>query len=131
VLLLAREVQPDWVLIDERLGRRVAQAMGLPVKGTAGILLAAFRARLLSRTQALEALQRLVERGIRISPKVITCHYSGDLGHPVRRHAGPRFRRKPAGVGAKRRWALDYLSHAIGGVKPARVFRIEPPFSVS
>jgi len=27
--------------------------------------------------------------------------YSGDLGHPVRRHAGPQFRCKPAGVGAK------------------------------
>jgi len=81
VLLLAREVQPDWVLIDERLGRRVAQAMGLPVKGTAGILLAAFRARLLSRTQALEALQRLVERGIRISPKVITW-FEIELGKP-------------------------------------------------
>lgn len=81
VLLLAREVQPDWVLIDERLGRRVAQAMGLPVKGTAGILLAAFRARLLSKTQALEAVQRLVEQGIRISPKVITW-FEIELGKP-------------------------------------------------
>ena len=41
VLLLAREQNPDWVLIDERLGRRVARAMGLPVKGTLGILLTA------------------------------------------------------------------------------------------
>jgi predicted nucleic acid-binding protein len=31
------------VIIDERLARRVAQAMGLPVKGTLGILLAAGR----------------------------------------------------------------------------------------
>lgn len=29
VLLLARETQPDWVLIDERQGRRVAQERGL------------------------------------------------------------------------------------------------------
>jgi len=36
VLLLAREVQPDWVLIDERLARRVAKALKLPVKGTVG-----------------------------------------------------------------------------------------------
>jgi predicted nucleic acid-binding protein len=41
VLLLAREHRPDWVLIDERQGRRVARALGLPVKGTLGILLAA------------------------------------------------------------------------------------------
>ena len=60
-----------------------------------------------------------------------TSAYSGDLGHPIRRYAGHRFRRKPAGVGAKRRWAFGYLSHATGGVKPARVFRIEPPFRVS
>jgi predicted nucleic acid-binding protein len=38
VLLLAREVHPDWVLIDERLGRRVARALQLPVKGTVGVL---------------------------------------------------------------------------------------------
>jgi predicted nucleic acid-binding protein len=31
VLPLAREIEPDWVLMDERLGRRVAKAMGLPV----------------------------------------------------------------------------------------------------
>lgn len=69
VLLLARERQPDWVLIDERHGRRVAKAMGLPVKGTLGILLAAALAGLLSRSEALEALERLVEGGIRISPR--------------------------------------------------------------
>lgn len=33
VLLLAREQRQDWVLIDERLGRRVARAMGLPANG--------------------------------------------------------------------------------------------------
>ena len=39
VLLLAREQQPDWVIIDERQARRAARALGLPVKGTVGILL--------------------------------------------------------------------------------------------
>ena len=43
VLLLAQKIQPDWVIIDEQLAQRVAQAMGLPVKGTLGILLAAGR----------------------------------------------------------------------------------------
>ena len=81
VLLLAREVHPDWVLRDERLGRRVAQAMGLPVKGTVGILLAVFRAGLVSKTQVLEAVQRLGEQGIRISPKVIAW-VETELGKP-------------------------------------------------
>jgi predicted nucleic acid-binding protein len=69
VLLLAREHRPDWVLIDERQGRRVARAMGLPVKGTLGILLAAVLAGLLSKSEALDAMQRLLEQGIRISPQ--------------------------------------------------------------
>lgn len=71
VLLLAREVDPDWVLIDERLGRRVAKAIGLPVKGTVGILLAAFHGGFLTRAEALEAVHQLVAGGIRISARVI------------------------------------------------------------
>jgi uncharacterized protein len=70
-LLLARELQVDWVLIDERLGRRVAQALGLQIKGTLGILLAAFLSGLLSKERALRAAHQLVEGGIRISPEVI------------------------------------------------------------
>ncbi len=69
VLLLARQIEPDWVIIDERLARRVAFAMGLPVKGTLGILLAAALAGLLSRQEALDDLQRLLTRGIRIAPR--------------------------------------------------------------
>ncbi len=69
VLLLARQIDPDWVIIDERLARRVAFAMGLPVKGTLGILLAAVLAGLLSRQEALDDLQRLLARGIRIAPR--------------------------------------------------------------
>ena len=72
VLLLARSVQADWVLIDERLGRRVAGAMGLPVKGTMGILLAGYHAGLLSRAQALGFARRMTAQGIRIHPRVIT-----------------------------------------------------------
>lgn len=69
VLLLARQIEPDWVIIDERLARRVAFAMGLPVKGTLGILLVAALAGLLSRQEALDDLQRLLAHGIRIAPR--------------------------------------------------------------
>ncbi len=71
-LLLAQEIQPDWVLIDERLGRRVAQAMGFRIKGTIGVLLAGFYAGLISKQEALQAVQELVHKGIRISSGVIT-----------------------------------------------------------
>lgn len=69
VLLLAREITPDWVLIDEKQGRRVAKAMVLPVKGTLGILLTAVLAGLMSKEEALDGLELLVEHRIRISPR--------------------------------------------------------------
>lgn len=69
VLLLSQHLQPDWVIVDERLARRVARAMGLPVKGTLGVLLAAVWAGLLSQRDALDALDRLLGAGIRVSPR--------------------------------------------------------------
>lgn len=69
VLLLAREVAPDWVLIDERLGRRVAKALKLPLKGTLGILLAAVVAGLMHEQEALTAMMEMIAGGIRISPR--------------------------------------------------------------
>jgi len=71
VILLALSIKPDWVIIDEKLGRRVAQAMGLPVKGTVGILLAGFYAGYLSKPEILDLLQQLTNRGIRLSSQVI------------------------------------------------------------
>jgi predicted nucleic acid-binding protein len=47
----------------------VAFALGLPVKGTLGVLLAAVLAGLLPLDQALNDLQRLLNQGIRISPR--------------------------------------------------------------
>ncbi|MDX9954716.1 MAG: DUF3368 domain-containing protein [Anaerolineae bacterium] len=69
VLLLAHEIAPDWVLIDERQGRRVARAMGLPLKGTLGLLLTAVLAGFLSKEDALADLERLTASGIRISQR--------------------------------------------------------------
>jgi hypothetical protein len=54
---------------------------------------------------------------------------SGDLGRPVRFDVGHAFQGKPAE--AKRRWPFDLFSHTGGAVKPARVFRSDPPVSVS
>lgn len=81
VLLLARSLEPDWVLIDERLGRRVAKALQLPVKGTVGVLLAAFHAELLTQAEAREAVQQLREQGFRISPEVMTW-FEQELDQP-------------------------------------------------
>lgn len=69
VLLLAEQIKPDWVIIDERLARRLAFALGLPVKGTPGVLLAGVLAGLLTSQEALQDLQRLLDAGIRISAR--------------------------------------------------------------
>jgi len=42
-IALAVEVQADWLLIDERVGRYVAQNVGMRVKGTLGLLVEAYR----------------------------------------------------------------------------------------
>jgi predicted nucleic acid-binding protein len=70
VLLLAREQQPDWVIIDERQARRAARALGLPVKGTVGILLAAGLTGLRSRDELIADLAKMISHGIRISPQL-------------------------------------------------------------
>ena len=71
VILLAISIKPDWVIIDEKLARRVAKVMGLSVKGTVGILLAGFHAGYLSKQETLDSLQQLVNNGIRLSSKII------------------------------------------------------------
>lgn len=57
VISLARQLSPCMAVIDERRGRRIAQQVyGLPVKGTAGILVEAHRRGLISgvRSRLLE-----------------------------------------------------------------------------
>ena len=81
VLLLAREIHADWVLIDERLARRVASAMGCRAKGTAGLVLAGFRAGLLTQAQVTESVGHLLSSGMRIGPRVVAW-LDDELGRP-------------------------------------------------
>lgn len=71
VLRLAGVIQPDWVIIDEKLGRRVAQALGFPLKGTLGILLAAYQEGHIDRHEALLAVSQLEKSTVRISQPLI------------------------------------------------------------
>lgn len=68
VLLLAQETQPDWVIIDERLGRRAARALGLPLKGTVGVLLTAGLAGLRAKSDLMADMSQMMAKGIRLSP---------------------------------------------------------------
>ena len=71
VILLAQEIKADWVLIDEKLARRIARAMGLQVKGTLGVLVIAYRTGLLSREAGLEAVGELAQSSVRLSDKLV------------------------------------------------------------
>ncbi|MDZ7583163.1 MAG: DUF3368 domain-containing protein [Deltaproteobacteria bacterium] len=48
VIFLALRESPDWLLIDNAHARKAARSMGLPLKGTIGLLLEALRRRYLS-----------------------------------------------------------------------------------
>lgn len=71
VVLLAKEIGADYVIIDEKLGRRVAKALGLRVKGTVGLLLAAYQAGYISRNEAEGAIIKLSGSCIRLSPSLL------------------------------------------------------------
>ena len=69
VIALAQEVNADLVVIDERLGRRHARRLGLPVTGTLGVLLKAKSEGRISRiAPMLEALQ---DGGIRLANDLV------------------------------------------------------------
>jgi uncharacterized protein len=67
VLVLAQEIGATAV-IDERRGRNLAVALGIPQTGTIGILLAAKRAGSIPEITSL--LNQLLENGVRLSPRL-------------------------------------------------------------
>ncbi len=68
-IVLAREMNADWVLMDEKKGRRKLDQLGLQKIGTIGLLL---KAKELGYIQALRPeLERLREHGFSISQRVI------------------------------------------------------------
>ena len=67
---MASKHQADWVIIDERIGRNMAEYLGLKVTGTLGILLKAKQQRLIpSFTDCVKAMQA---QGIYFHPILIS-----------------------------------------------------------
>ena len=67
-IVLAQELNASWVLMDDDLARAHAIRLGLPVKGTAGILLTAHYAGLISDLKT--TLDQLRSRGFWISDRI-------------------------------------------------------------
>ena len=65
-LALALDVQPDRLIIDELLARRIATALNLPVTGTLGVLVSAKEKGLIESVRV--HLDRLVDVGFFIGP---------------------------------------------------------------
>jgi predicted nucleic acid-binding protein len=67
-LQLAFETRPDFILIDERLGRRAGVALGLIVIGALGLLRESYRQQLLS--DPLGVLDQMRRIGFRLSQQL-------------------------------------------------------------
>ena len=68
-IVLAREIKADWVLMDEKKGRRKLDQLQIPYVGTAGLLLWAKKEGLLSEIRP--ELEQLRQRGFSLSQPVM------------------------------------------------------------
>ncbi|MEM8888205.1 MAG: DUF3368 domain-containing protein [Bacteroidota bacterium] len=68
-IALSKEVNPDFLAIDEKKGREIAQSMGIPIIGVVGILIVAKKQAIIQEVKPL--LDSLIlEAGFRISRKL-------------------------------------------------------------
>jgi len=71
-IVLAKETQADFILLDDLLARRKAKRIGLQVIGTVGLLLLAQKQNLISEKTALDWLDLLIHRhGMYLSAEMI------------------------------------------------------------
>jgi uncharacterized protein len=64
-IALAIELEADWILLDEREGRKAAKSLGLKVTGILGVLLRAKQLGELESLQPVIIVQAHAEQGIR------------------------------------------------------------------
>jgi predicted nucleic acid-binding protein len=70
-ILLARQLDADWLLTDDAEARLIAGLAGLEVHGSLGVLLWAAAQRHLDHTAADAALTRLVQSSLWLSPAIL------------------------------------------------------------
>lgn len=69
VMILAKEIAADVVIIDDANAKKHAKYLGLPVTGTLGVLVKAKQKGYIDELKPI--LQRMVEKGIYISQSLI------------------------------------------------------------
>jgi uncharacterized protein len=81
-ILLAEMIHADVLLIDERIGRKVAESRGIAVRGTLGVLVQAHQVGALPALRPV--LEALVAEGFRIAPALIREALArvGELAEP-------------------------------------------------
>ena len=70
-IIYADEVNADLLLMDEAAGRRVALNMGLPMTGSVGVLIRAFRSGLITVEEAEDAFDSIKKANRHISDRLI------------------------------------------------------------
>jgi hypothetical protein len=70
VIALAQELNAELVILDERLGRRHAERLGLSITGTLGVLLKAKQQGLVPEIKSL--IEELRQGGIRLGRPLVT-----------------------------------------------------------
>jgi predicted nucleic acid-binding protein len=71
-ILLARELDGDWLLTDDAEARLIAGLAGIDIHGSVGVLLWAAAQRHLDHVQADDALTGLAQSSLWLSPAVLT-----------------------------------------------------------
>ena len=70
-IIYADEIQADLLLMDEAAGRKVAQNMNLPITGSIGVLIKAFKSGIITADEADDAFARIKRANRHISEPLI------------------------------------------------------------
>ena len=81
-IVYAESSKADILLMDERKGRRIATAMGLPIMGSIGVLMEAHTSGLLTSAEFRTSIEKMQDAGIRLSERLLQVVLDDLNDHP-------------------------------------------------